>query len=202
MPSKRLFNSADLFLMDAANGSGDQNAIVSKLIKIFETEPYGKKAKHSHVGVSLTLGYTKDIHFGEMTWPKLRLIKLSTYHKGTKATVYRHKYITQEQRELVCEYFRRNEGKAYGWLKIIAHALDYPFVRILSRLFRKPVRFRLFTSILFADSSVCSGMVARAYDKAGLTTFGMRPGTVQPDDIYEYCNRPDSPFEKVFEGII
>ena len=67
-------------------------------------------------------------------------------------------------------------GRTYGYLKILAHALD--------RLFDNAYLFRRFARM--DDYPICSWLVAHCYDKIGIR-FGVEPNAGQPDDILDWC---------------
>ncbi len=194
---------ADLMLFDAANGQGDQNSFVNKMIKRVGQPPHGQKVAYSHVGVSVSpISAFDDMSIvGEMTWDRLRLANIFKYYLGSKIMIFRHSGLSMDSRQNIAGHFRKNVGKKYGWRKIIAHAADYPIVFALSHLLNRPVNARVFSSLLGSENSVCSGEVARAYNSVGSTTFNMRAHTVQPNDIHRYCEKTEY-MELIYDGFV
>jgi hypothetical protein len=69
----------------------------------------------------------------------------------------------------------RYVGRRYGYLKMLAHLLDWLFLGVY-----------LFRRIASMDRyPICSWVVAHAYGKTG-RHFGVAPGAASPDDIWDY----------------
>ncbi|MDP3064975.1 MAG: hypothetical protein Q8O40_17490 [Chloroflexota bacterium] len=94
--------------------------------------------------------------------------------KGTWAA--RRNALTDGERKAIVTKALSYAGRRYGWLKLIAHAVDY-------LLFRSRYVARRF---LFMDNyPICSWVVAYSYQAAGLS-FGVPANQADPDDIWDW----------------
>jgi hypothetical protein len=102
-------------------------------------------------------------------------------YRGKTIAIYRPLNIDVETHYLIAIEATNFVGRTYGYIKIVAHALDW-FIggwfvfRRLARMEQYPM---------------CSWLVAHAYSKAGYN-FGVKPDAAEPDDIWDYVtSNPD-----------
>ena len=96
--------------------------------------------------------------------------------------IYRPLNLTDEEKKSIMSTVETLEGKEYGYLKLIAHFLDWCLFGIY--LFRR-----------FANDPyypICSYLVSRSFAEVG-KDFGVRAGKASPDDIWDYIqSHPDN----------
>ncbi len=78
-------------------------------------------------------------------------------------------------------------GKKYGYLKIVAHLLDWLCLGVYF--------FRRFTNN--GDYPICSWLVSHAYAMAG-KNFGCDPGSAEPDDIWDFVNQNPEKYQQIY----
>lgn len=91
--------------------------------------------------------------------------------------------ITDDQTTAICRYGTTHLGEEYGWVTIAAIVLELAHIkpRWLLRWLRDP------------DSVICSELVARAYDAAGITLVSSEYiGRVRPDELLAVINQTHS----------
>ena len=99
-----------------------------------------------------------------------------TKYDGCKRVVWRHKYLTDGQREVIAKEVLSHLGGWYGGLKLPLFALDAITGWDFSGRFGL-TRF-----------PVCSGLVARAYEVVlGDKPFGRPWQATNPDQIDDWC---------------
>jgi hypothetical protein len=91
------------------------------------------------------------------------------------AAVFRNTTLAEPQKRLITIKARTYVGRKYGYLKILAHFLDY---QLGGRYF--------FRKIARSDNyPICSWVWAHAYSTVGYRFLGLDPDVVQPDDIWD-----------------
>lgn len=148
-------------------------SLVDRLIRWVIRKPGEPPTVINHVGVMVdsstvveSLSRTVARDFNEAYPPK----------KGCKVYVTRLKSVTEHQKAAVAKKAEEYVGRKYGWLKILAHALD-------DLVFRDRYVVR---RLLFMDNyPICSWLVAHAYQAAGLS-FGVPADEADPDQIWDW----------------
>ena len=111
-----------------------------------------------------------------------RPLSISTYNREFK--IYRLKpSLIGSQKQAIQEEARKWEGRRYGYLKILLHALDwclggaYVFRRIC----------------LFPNMPFCSYYIGKLFIAAGVDVGWPNPKQLQPDDIMDFfeCQKTD-----------
>lgn len=92
--------------------------------------------------------------------------------------IFRPTNLTEEEITKIVNYAEKQVGRKYGYLKIVAHLLDWIFFGIYF--------FRRFTSS--GKYPICSWLVAYAFLEAG-KNFNVDPGAAEPDDIWDFVTR-------------
>lgn len=152
------------------------NSFISRAIRFFSRSGGESRTMVNHVGLVTEPGTMYDATIVEASSKVIRR-KMSAYalSKNTEIAVYRNKNLTEDQRQAICQRADGYVGASYGYLKIVAHFLDW---LLGGRYF-----FRRFA---FMDRyPICSWVVAYSYLDAGLT-FGVEPGSATPDDIWDW----------------
>lgn len=152
------------------------NSFVSRAIRFFSRGGGESRTMVNHVGLVTEPGTMYDATIVEASSKVVRRT-MSAYalSKNTEVAVYRNMRLTNEQREAIVARANGYVGASYGYVKIVAHLLDW---LLGGRYF-----FRRFA---FMDRyPICSWVVAYAYLDAGLT-FGVEAGQASPDDIWDW----------------
>lgn len=152
----------------------------ARAIRFFSRTGGESKTEVNHVGMVVVPGTVEYAEIVEaLSTVKRRRFRVYK-NKKTLVAVYRPR-LPFETRSFAGGNADRYVGRKYGWIKIIAHFLDWC---IGGRYF-----FRRFA---FMDRyPICSWVVAYAYNKAGYS-FGIEPGAASPDDIWDYIqDHPD-----------
>lgn len=163
---------ADIFLTRG-------NGLISKAIRFFSRSFGESRTKVNHVGIVVSTGSLQDAVVIEA---------LSTVNKHTLwdqygplkedlVALYRPMNLTNDDINTIVKEAEKQLGRKYGYLKIMAHLLDWFFLGIYF--------FRRFTNN--GNYPICSWLVANAYSKAG-KDFGCDPGAAEPDDIWDFVS--------------
>lgn len=152
-------------------------SFVSGAIRFF-TRSFGeKRTEVNHVGIIVD-GGTVHSAVAVEALVKVRMHALRRY--ATKPTtgvaVFRPINLTDAEKALIVEKAKSYEGRAYGWTKIVTHAMDWSL--------RGAYVFRRLTSS--DDYPICSWLVAYAFAAAG-KDFGVEAGAANPDDIWDFA---------------
>jgi hypothetical protein len=170
------FEPGDIFLTRG-------QAFISKAIRFFTRDTGEKPTKVNHVGVVVEAGeITTTVVVEALSKVKRhRLWKQYGPPREDGVAVYRATNLTPGEIETIVATANRQVGKKYGYLKIVAHFLDW--------LLNGAYFFRR----LVPDGKypICSWLVAHAFSKAG-KHFGVEPGAAAPDDIMDFIEaNPD-----------
>lgn len=171
------FEPGDIFLV---SGKG----WFSKAIRYFTRRPGEERSEITHVGLLTMPG---SVH-GATAIEALRVVRRAPFsaHLGETLTVFRPKNLTEGDVSAIVNRAEKYVGRQYGYLKILAHALD--------GLLGGAYVFRRFTN---ADAyPICSWLVAHAYLAAG-KDFGVQAGAATPDDIADFVVRNPDKYEQV-----
>ncbi len=169
---------------------------LSKVIQFFERAPDEPKALVSHVGAIISGGPEAEAIIVEAL-SHVRRHRLWDEYGGRKTRVgaFRPLDLTRDQRARIIAGLESYVGRDYGYLKLVAHGLDWG----LSKIFLRDVYLwrRLFCLDRYP---ICSWVVAQAWARAGLT-FGVAPGQAQPDDIWDFCMSHPEKYE-LLRGLV
>lgn len=143
-------------------------------------------------------GPSRVNHVGIMVTPTLIVEALRTVERRSlndaygppskqSIAVYRPLNLTGE--EMVRVLLRANGyvGRKYGYLKVVAHALDW--------LFQGAYVFRRLAGV--DRYPICSWVVAKAFSAAG-KDFGVDAGAATPDDIHDFVTSHPDKYEQVW----
>ena len=150
--------------------------VISRLIQFF-TRKWGEPpSQATHVGI-IAAGYGKDDAYIIEAIHHVVVRKLSEAYSDLdiQIAIYRPTNLTPEQIGVIVDRAFTHVGEKYGYLKIIAHALDWIFNG--SYVFRR--------LIFLPNYPICSYLVADAFRAAGLD-FGVKVGAASPDDIHDF----------------
>jgi len=155
------------------------------------TRSFGeKRSKVNHVGVVVEQGGIKSAVIVEAL-SKVRMHRLWERYsppKKDQVAVYRANNLTPEQIEIIVAEANEQVGRLYGYVKIIAHLLDW----VLNGAYV----FRRLTSD--PRYPICSWLVAHSYSKAG-KHFGVAPSAADPDDIWDFVDKRTDIYEPIIE---
>ena len=178
-----LLKPSDIFF---TRGSG----LLSRAIRFF-TRSFGeKRSKVNHVGVVVEEGGIRTAVVVEalIKVRKHRLWKQYGSSKRQQVAVYRANNLNPEQIETIIAEANEQVGRWYGFVKIIAHFLDW--------LLTGAYVFRRLTSD--PRYPICSWLVAHSYSKAG-KYFGVAPGAADPDDIWDFVDERTDIYEPIIK---
>jgi hypothetical protein len=137
-----------------------------------------KKTRLSHVGIITKGGTMREALITEALAHVVER-PLASY-VGTKMVVY-EPLVSDVRRELLAAKATEYKGRTYGYLKIVAHFLD--FCLNGAYIFRR--------LCLMDKYPICSWLVANCYKRIGIS-LGEDINEIQPDDIDDYClKHPD-----------
>jgi len=153
--------------------------LLSRLIRLFTRSIGESRTMINHVGVIVEGGSPSTAVGVEALSQVVRHKLWSRYGPRTRqqVAIYRPVNLTPDQTALVVSTAEGYVGRKYGYLKIVAHLLDWLFLGVY--FFRRLVRMD--------DYPICSWLVAHAFLKAG-KTFGVPAGAASPDDIWDFVN--------------
>ncbi len=100
--------------------------------------------------------------------------------------IFRPLNLTEEEITLIVNYAKKQVGRKYGYLKIVAHFLDWLCLGIY--FFRRLANNGKYP--------ICSWLVAYAFSKAG-KNFGVAPGAAEPDDIWDFVKKHKDKYVEV-----
>jgi hypothetical protein len=173
---------ADVFLTQG-------NSLLSKAIRFFSRSIGESRTKVNHVGIVVSEESLQDA----LVIEALSKVKKHTLWeqygplKEDLVAVYRPLNLTLAEIKTIVREAEEQVGKKYGYLKIIAHLLDWIFLGVYF--------FRRFTNN--GNYPICSWLVAHAYSKAG-KYFGCDPGAAEPDDIWDFVNRNTDKYKEIY----
>jgi hypothetical protein len=151
---------------------------ISRGIRFFSRRLGESRAKVNHVGVVVTAGTLEEAKIVEaLATVKEHPLKTRYGTRRDEVSVFRFPNLTDEQREKIAEKAKSYVDRKYGYLRIVAHFLDwcllgaYCFRRLLPES-RYPI---------------CSWVVAAAY-KSIDRDFNVAIDEASPDDIWNYVN--------------
>jgi hypothetical protein len=131
----------------------------------------------NHVGIVVEGGSAEDAVGVEALRTVKRHLLALKYGPGSKSdiAVYRPINLSDREKQVIVEAAEGYVGRSYGYLKIVAHLLDWLLLGIY--LFRRLARMDRYP--------ICSWLVAHAFAKAD-RSFGVPPGMASPDDIWDF----------------
>lgn len=178
-----LLKKGDIFL---TRGTG----FISRGIRFF-TRGFGEnRVKVNHVGLVVQSGNLENAVVVEAL-SRVRKHRLWSQYgppKKDSVAVYRSKNLTKEEVDKIVAAAERQVGKKYGYLKIIAHLMDWALFG--AYMFRRMVPDGKYP--------ICSWLVAYAFSKAG-KDFGVKPGAAAPDDIWDFVDELKPPkYRKIY----
>ncbi len=165
----------DIFLTRGAS-------LISRLIRFFTRSRGESRTLVNHVGIVVEGGDVSRAVVVEALRVVTRRGLADGYAgTGTSVAVFRPINLTSQETDVIVQAAERYVGRKYGYVKIVAHALDW----MLNGVY-------LFRRLIGSDEyPICSWVVAHAYAKAG-KTFGVEPGAASPDDICDFVTEnPD-----------
>jgi hypothetical protein len=164
------------------------HGFLSKAIR-FCTRGIGeKRSKVNHVGV-VVVGGNLEICIVVEALTKVkrhRLLKQYGPPKKDGVAIYRPTNLTEEEIAKVVATANEMVDQSYGYLKILAHLLDWLLFGIyFFRWFGRNGKY-----------PICSWLVAYAFEQAG-KHFGVKTGMASPDDIWDFIEENPDKYEQI-----
>lgn len=158
------------------------NSFVSKAIRVLTRNKGESRTQVNHVGVVVKDGDKDTAVIVEASSKVVRRM-MTNYarSKNTKVAIYRYTKLTGREEDAIVDYSNNMVGAKYGYIKIVAHFLDWCLGGIYF--------FRRFAQM--EKYPICSWLVAYAYQDAGLG-FGIEANAASPDDIWDWVTDPDN----------
>jgi hypothetical protein len=171
----------DVFL---THGKG----FISRAIRFFTRGIGEKRTKVNHVGLIVQSGDLQNAIVVEALTRVKRHRLWSQYGppKKDSVAVYRASNLTQDEVDKIVAEAESQVGKQYGYLKIVAHFMDW--LLLGAYLFRRIVPDGKYP--------ICSWLVAHSFSKAG-KHFGVNPGAATPDDIWDFIEYNPDKYEEI-----
>lgn len=165
------FRRGDIFLTRG-------NSFVSKAIRWFSRSTGESRTMVNHCGLVVADGDVDAAEIIEaLTTVKRRRLSVYSRSKSTQIAAYRPLNASPEQIDTITSRALSYEHRKYGYLKLVAHALD----RLLGGVY-------LFRRVASVDwYPICSWVVAASYADAGFN-FGVPAGAADPDDIWDFVS--------------
>ncbi|MBK9391230.1 MAG: hypothetical protein IPN68_13925 [Bacteroidetes bacterium] len=165
------------------------NGFIPAAIRFFSRGFGEKRTIVNHVGMIVEKGTLQDCVAIEVSYKVWKRKLWEDYGPPAKSSVavYRPKNLSAPELEIIVSTAEEQVDKIYGFLKILAHILDWMFfgVYFFRRLFRNN------------KYPICSWLVAHAFSKAG-KDFGVDPGAAQPDDIWDFIQNNPEKYDLVY----
>jgi hypothetical protein len=180
MPTKQL-QACDILFVQS-------QTILGKLIRKFSQVFGESRTKVNHVGIVVQGGKPSEAVIVEALQRTRKINFYKAYrNKFCKLAIYRAKNLTLEQKRTISEKAESYIGKKYGYIKILAHWLDWLFLG--AYVFRRLTKMDKYP--------ICSYLVAQSFAEGG-KFFGMHPGQAQPDDMWDFVVSHHDKYEKVY----
>lgn len=162
-------------------------SFVSRAIRVLTRNVGESRTEVNHVGVVTQTGSEKTAVIVEASSKVIRRTMASyATSKSTKVAIYRRSSLHNEEEFAIVNAANRYVGAKYGYLKIVAHFLDWCLGGVY-----------FFRRMAFMDNyPICSWLVAYAYQNAGLG-FGVAANAASPDDIWDWVINPDNGYEEI-----
>jgi hypothetical protein len=153
--------------------------LLSRLIRLFTRSIGESRTQINHVGLIVAPGSAATAVGVEALSKVVRHPLGSRYgpRSGQEVAVYRPINLRPDEIAVVVSAAESYVGRKYGYVKIVAHLLDWLFLGIY--LFRRLARMD--------NYPICSWLVAHAFSKVE-KTFGVPPGAASPDDIWDFVS--------------
>ncbi len=161
---------------------------LSKAIRFFTRSIGESRTQVNHVGVVVEPGDLKTCVEVEALI-KVRRHRLWAQYgppKRDSVAIYRPINLTEAEIAKVVESANRQVGKKYGFLKLLAHLLDW--LLLGAYVFRRIARNGKYP--------ICSWLVAHAFAAAG-KDFGVAAGMADPDHIWDFVNTKKDKYKEV-----
>jgi hypothetical protein len=160
------------------------NTWLGRSIRFMSTHLGDSKSQVNHCGIMVT----PTLIVEALNTVKRRPL-IDAYGVPSKQllAVYRPRNLTGEESVRVVMKANSYVGRTYGYLKIVAHALDW----VLQGAY-------VFRRMAGVDKyPICSWVVAHAYGVVG-KYFGVAPGAATPADIWDFVTRNPDKYEQVW----
>lgn len=163
------------------------SSFVSRAIRFLTRDKGESRTEVNHVGVVTAHGSERTATIVEASSKVVRR-RMESYFgsKNTKVAIYRYSLLNDIEERQVVRAANDYVGAKYGYLKIVAHFLDWCLGGVYF--------FRRFAQM--DNYPICSWLVAYAYQDAGLG-FGIEANAASPDDIWDWVTNPDNGWEEI-----
>lgn len=168
-----LIKPGDIFLTRGTS-------LLSRLIRFFSRSIGESRTAVNHVGIIVEEGSLQTCIVVEAL-SRVKQHRLWDRYgppDDDMVAVFRPTNLTGDEINKIVAYAKKQVGRKYGYLKIVAHLLDWLFFGIYF--------FRRITNN--GKYPICSWLVAYAFAEAG-KNFNVDPGAAEPDDIWDFVKR-------------
>ncbi len=165
------------------------SSFISRAIRFFTRTIGERRTKVNHVGIVFSEG-TLQVCIVIEALSRVRKHKLWKQYgppKTDSVAVFRPVNLSQPEIEIIAKESIEQVGKKYGYIKIIAHLLDW--LLLGAYVFRRIARN--------GNYPICSWLVAHSFAKAG-KNFGVAPGAADPDHIWDFIEQNPDKYKEVY----
>ena len=192
-----IFRPGDVLLPGAP--AGKQGYISRKILEATQSGPENP-SRVSHAMIVIEGGTIDETWVVEMTFPKMRIVKLSEAYPESFIVWYRPKYADKTAINAMLAELRKraDAGERYAIMPIIELYLDSILCDVVSWLANEKIEIRFFSRIRILSrllilarikkkaGTICSYVVVDACHRY-LGLFNSKPGWT-PDDIDDHCS--------------
>ena len=150
-------------------------------IRLFTTSPGESLSRATHI--AMVFDGADKLYGCKVIEAVAKGVKIQTYGKPYKCIVYRPIDLTATEHHCICAEALRLRGTHYGYIRILAHALDW--ITTGGKLNRYRFRKRMKGGKLAGRE--CSNVIAYLWSKCRGLDFGVPAYAASPDDIDDYC---------------
>lgn len=170
------------------------DSLGSRLIRFFTRSHGEPRSCVNHVGVIVVSGSAATAELIESVSPKVRQSRFARYlGSREEVAVARPLNLSDHERDTIVAKARTYLGQQYGWLKVVAHGLDWALRGIYF--------FRRLPWVREDNYPICSWLVAHAYKAAG-KYFDVDPGAATPDDIWDFVEAASAGESPRYEWVV
>jgi len=157
------------------------NNWLGRAIRLFTRSPGEPATRATHVAMVLGVAGKGRLIDCTVIEAVSKGVKLHRYGKPYKCIVYRARDLTEDERDCIYTEAWKLRGTKYGYVRILAHALDWITSGARSYRFRKKVKGGDLAG------RECSNVITYLWKKCRGLTFGVPAYAASPDDIDDYC---------------
>ena len=170
-------------LGDIIISGSKKNNWLGRGIRLFTRSPGEPATRATHVAMVLGIAGKGRLIDCTVIEAVSKGVKLHRYGKPYKCVVYRARDLDEDEKDCIYNEAWKLRGTKYGYVRILAHALDWVTTR--GKLNSYKWRKRMKGGKLAGRE--CSNVIAYLWSKCRGKDFGVPPYGASPDDIDDYC---------------